>query len=201
MDNHELRLTQIFGKYYCTNTGLVLKKLRYPKRVNKSEDRAVPKNYLQVDGDWYFILTPRLRGTGYYCLELANPTYLVHELIAEAFIPNPNGYKYVRHIDYDTNNNDVSNLEWVDGNQVKGNGFGKREKIDYQKMRTLLETSLSTQKEIAEECCCSIGTVEMFVRVNKVQRPSNYVRSRKIVHKETTSEAGGTCKDGTCPMK
>lgn len=38
--------------------------------------------------------------------------YLVHRLVALAFIPNPNNLPEVNHKDYDTKNNLLSNLEW-----------------------------------------------------------------------------------------
>ena len=37
---------------------------------------------------------------------------LVHRLVAEAFIPNPNGYPIINHIDENPANNEVTNLEW-----------------------------------------------------------------------------------------
>jgi hypothetical protein len=39
---------------------------------------------------------------------------VLKRLVAEAFVPNPNGYKYVRVKDGNTENCDADNLEWVE---------------------------------------------------------------------------------------
>lgn len=55
--------------------------------------------------------------TGYYKFHLwQNNIYksvYLHRLIAEIFIPNPEGKKYVNHIDGNKLNNTLLNLEWV----------------------------------------------------------------------------------------
>lgn len=37
----------------------------------------------------------------------------IHRLVAEEFIPNPNGYTVVHHKDHNHHNNKVDNLEWM----------------------------------------------------------------------------------------
>lgn len=56
---------------------------------------------------------------GYCCVYLRNQNKerkncLVHRLVAQAFIDNPNNYEEVNHIDEDKMNNHVTNLEWCD---------------------------------------------------------------------------------------
>lgn len=62
------------------------------------------------------ILNPTDNGNGYLIIGLRNgakrKNHYIHRLVAAAFIPNPNGLKYVNHLDYDKRNNAVDNLEW-----------------------------------------------------------------------------------------
>ncbi len=41
-------------------------------------------------------------------------TKTIHRLVATHFIPNPNNYPHINHIDADKANNNVNNLEWCD---------------------------------------------------------------------------------------
>lgn len=57
-----------------------------------------------------------LRANGYYAVGLWKNNNQkienIHRLIAIAFIPNPNNYPEVNHIDGDKTNNKIENLEW-----------------------------------------------------------------------------------------
>ena len=80
------------------------------------------------------IMKPTLRGREpimYACVELRKDNesnrVAIHRIVAEAFIDNPNGYSVINHIDHDTLNNRVENLEWC--TQQYNNEYGHNKPV------------------------------------------------------------------------
>ena len=62
-------------------------------------------------------------------------TYRIHRLIAQYFIPNPNNYPVVDHIDRNRQNNDIYNLRWVSYRQNSVNCTRKISKLGHKGIR------------------------------------------------------------------
>lgn len=63
--------------------------------------------------------------------------YYIHRLVAEAYIPNPNGYKIINHKDENKYNNCINNLEWCTSkynNEYSGNTLAAT-KSNYRKVK------------------------------------------------------------------
>ncbi len=123
--------------YKVSNLGNVISIGRYQYNFKTKE-----KEYINIQKNLKFI-----EDRGYLKLHLSKngkrKIKYVHQLVAEAFIPNPNNYKEVNHKDSDPTNNKVDNLEWCD----------RKYNIDYmvkhqQQVKELNEMRLETLETI-----------------------------------------------------
>ena len=79
-------------------------------------------------------------------------TYLVHRIIAEVFLPNPNNYKEVNHKDEDKTNNIVENLEWCDA-KYNSNYGTRNERLSKSVLQYDLEGNFIKEWKSTMECC------------------------------------------------
>ena len=101
------------GIYRITSDGRVFSK---PKRKIPicGKNREFTGNfYYQIGKEKE--LTYRVNNRGYNTVSFNHTTYMVHRLVAEGYVnnPDPTIKKYVNHIDGDKSNFNLSNLEWV----------------------------------------------------------------------------------------
>ena len=92
-------------------------------------------------------------GKGYCSVNLSNLNgtrkFTIHRLVAETFIPNPNNYGYINHIDGNKDNNRMDNLEWCTASENNFHRFrilnvvpssSKLNSLKVLKIRKLLKT-------------------------------------------------------------
>jgi len=114
------------GYYQVSNLGRV-KSLKRKTGNKRNNEDIILKTYLRAS--YLFV---RLRKDNKY------KNYLVHRLVASAFIPNPDNLPQVNHIDENKINNIVNNLEWCDAKY--NNNYGtKRERVRVQKTNTSVD--------------------------------------------------------------
>ena len=132
------------GLYQASNLGRL-----------RSLDRWVSKN-----GSMQFIKGRILKllnhNAGYLSVNLWKnnkvKTYLVHRIIAEVFLPNPNNYKEVNHKDEDKTNNNVNNLEWCDA-KYNSNYGTRNERLSKSVLQYDLEGNFIKEWKSTMECC------------------------------------------------
>lgn len=105
------------GLYQISNLGRV-KSFKQSTKYHKTKE---------------YILTPSIGYHGYCQVTLYGNTrkkFLVHRLVAGAFIPNPDHLPAVNHKDEDPTNNRADNLEWCTTEYNNAYGTAKIRRID-----------------------------------------------------------------------
>ena len=144
------------GLYQVSNMGRI-------KSFRKSSKFGCPAE---------FILKNTVANNGYAQVTLYSDKkrskILVHRLVADAFIPNPNNYPQVNHIDENPLNNCVDNLEWCTAKY--NNDFGTaRLRASITKSEKKVEQYLPTGEFLACYVCMSVASRITGISKHKIK--------------------------------
>ena len=161
------------GLYQASNTGKI-----------KSNDRliVVPPNRKSILGFSYVrkgrLMRQQISNCGYLRVLLydrnSNHRYRqVHQLIASAFISNPNEYKCVNHKDENKVNNNADNLEWCTHKYNTNYGTSIKRRSEKQKYTNSRRTPVAKYDDFGNIICKYISMREA-ARLNNLHQSNIY---------------------------
>lgn len=151
------------GMYQISNMGNVRSLNRVTYNKNGTKVNRVGKIKKQT-----------IDNLGYFHVRLSKDsqtkTFRIHQLVAQAFIDNPNNYRCINHIDEDKTNNSIENLEWCSskynleysGNTKKACNSNKKQVLQYDLKGNLIkeweslksiELELKYSHSAVGQCC------------------------------------------------
>lgn len=113
----------------------------------------------------------------------------VHRLVAEMFIPNPNGLKEIHHIDGNKKNNHVDNLMWISKSDHNARGVKAVEKAittkikKYGKPFYIFNDNESLYFESVKQCSDFLSVSRTAVRL-ALQGKNKTVKGYQCKYKE-----------------
>ncbi len=133
-------------------------------------------------------LVPEITNDGHYRVALCNAgrkqRIFVHRIVALAFIPNPNNYPVINHLDGNPANNNVNNLEWttVQENTLHAYRIG---------LNNIEKTKQANSKEIVMYDAITNTIIKEFPSMIECERQTGYAKATISYH----------CNNLTIPKK
>lgn len=157
------------GYYEVSNLGKVRSVERYVKQSNHL--RYVPPRIKKenVSRHGYPFVT--------LCKNRRSRHYLIHRLVAEAFIPNPKNKPYVDHINTNPLDYSIDNLRWVTAKENANNNLTKKHCRDNTYTPERTQKMLDTKR--ARSCYGSPKRVYQYTKDGKFVREYNSINEAK----------------------
>ena len=116
------------------------------------------------------ILKPNKNNRGYLYVGLCKQGKIkmckIHRLVAKAFIPNPNNYEEINHLNESKIDNRASNLEWCD----------HKYNINYGTHNQRSAASRKNNKKQGEQVLC-LETGKIYPSIMEVERQTGFAHS------------------------
>ena len=126
--NNKVTLIGINNKPYCYNIQKLINLTFNDLDLTTFEDvKGHPGYKINKNGSLFNTVSNRFVSTtikgGYMRYNVDWKRRLVHEVLADQWIPNPNNLETIDHIDCNKLNNSLDNLEWVDREENKRRAY------------------------------------------------------------------------------
>lgn len=153
------------------------------------------------------MVTPLNKGTGYIQCGLSKDgkqkSTSVHRLVAEAFLPNPNGYEQVDHRNNKKTDNRAVNLRWVSRKQNNGKRHARKlHRLNYNNNRHNGEVLMATNATTGEVlyfkngCKCAEALNCSTTLIYRCLNPNDYANTAKgwkLTYIDRNSEEARNC--------
>ncbi|WP_457643791.1 HNH endonuclease [Persephonella sp.] len=114
-----------------------------------------------------FRLRTYINRRGYHLVQLSRngkrKVFYLHRLVAQYFVPNPGGYRYVVHKDGNKSNNTADNLQWSPS-PAKLNRMKSPDKKDILTVSIPAELKIKLYKKALEEGTTVSGFIEKLLQ-------------------------------------
>lgn len=167
------------------------------KDIKGTEGKYQASNKGRIKGE-NGLLSQWLNKTGYLVTHIPNcynKSTLVHRLVAETFLDNPNDYPQINHKDENKTNNNVENLEYCSAKY--NSNYGTRNKRMAKKLKGR-RPSDNTIKASVEKCSRKVSKYSMdWEYIETYSSLAEAERQNKGIHRSNIIR----CCDGSGKLK